>query len=84
MVGTAMGLGSSIGLLGFALGPVSGGALFASTQDLESLPWIMQQGRFFFWFIMVVVIANLCLTTTLPKCALSLPSFAVLASPAFA
>ena len=60
LLGAAVGLGSSIGTAGMAVGPIWGGSLFAYSSDPDAgLGPILGDGRLFFLIIVVVIHAVL-------------------------
>lgn len=82
LAGLSLGMGSTLGLLGFALGPIAGGSMFAATLTSPSIPAFVREGRFFFIFIMLVVLANMGLTTLMPEWPWQVDGKAQAASPA--
>ena len=67
LLGAAVGLGSSIGTAGMALGPIWGGSLFAYSSDPNAgLGPILGKGRLFFFTLAVLAVINSRLASRLP------------------
>ena len=59
LLGAAVGLGSSIGTAGMALGPIWGGSLFAYSSDPNAgLGPILGKGRLFFLTLSLLAVLN--------------------------
>ena len=59
-------MGSGLGLLGFALGPIAGGSLFAATVSSPTIPGALRDGHPYFLLAMLVLAANVALTGLMP------------------
>ena len=66
LLGAAVGLGSSIGTCGMALGPIWGGSLFAYSSDPDAGLGILGNGRLFFATLSLLAIINSRLASRLP------------------
>ena len=66
LVGAALGAGSSIGVLGMALGPIWGGSLFAYSSDPDTALGVLGRGRLFFVVLSALALANSRLASSLP------------------
>ena len=67
LLGSAVGLGSSIGTAGMAFGPIWGGSLFAYSSDPDAgLGPILGKGRLFFATLAVLAVLNSRLASRLP------------------
>ena len=67
LLGAAVGLGSSIGTAGMALGPIWGGSLFAYSSDPNAgLGPILGKGRLFFATLSLLAVLNSRLASRLP------------------
>lgn len=67
LAGAAFGTGSSIGLIGMAVGPIWGGSLFAYSSSPDAGLGILGQGRLFFIVLSSLALANASLAFTLPR-----------------
>lgn len=67
LAGAALGAASSLGLAGFALGPVAGGCVFAAASDpAVSLPSALRKGRLAFVVLAALALLNSRLVASLP------------------
>ena len=67
LVGAAIGLGSSLGMIGFALGPMVGGALYAmSSNPATALPAVLAKGGLFYATIAALAAMNVVVVASLP------------------
>ena len=66
LLGAAVGLGSSIGTAGMALGPIWGGSLFAYSSDPDAGLGILGNGRLLFATLSLLAILNSRLASRLP------------------
>ena len=66
LLGAAVGLGSSIGTAGMALGPIWGGSLFAYSSDPDAGLGILGNGRLFFATLSLLAVLNSRLASRLP------------------
>ena len=65
-MGAAIGAGSSMGLVGMALGPIWGGALFAYSSDPDAALGVFGRGRLFFLAVAALAFANTRIAKALP------------------
>ena len=66
LLGAAVGLGSSIGTAGMAVGPIWGGSLFAYSSDPDAGLGILGNGRLFFATLSLLAVLNSRLASRLP------------------
>mmetsp|Transcript_2801 Transcript_2801/g.8266 ORF Transcript_2801/g.8266 Transcript_2801/m.8266 type:complete len:506 (+) Transcript_2801:336-1853(+) len=66
LAGAAIGTGSSIGLLGMAIGPIWGGSLFAYSSSPDAPLGVVGKGRLFFVVLSMLALTNGRLAFTLP------------------
>ena len=66
LLGAAVGLGSSIGTAGMAVGPIWGGSLFAFSSDPGAGLGILGNGRLFFATLSLLAVLNSRLASRLP------------------
>ena len=63
---SALGAGRAVALMGFVVGPVAGGSLFAASAGPARLPPFLRRGRLAFAFCAAVALLNARLASTLP------------------
>ena len=66
LLGAAVGLGSSIGTAGMAVGPIWGGSLFAFSSDPGAGLGLLGNGRLFFATLSLLAVLNSRLASRLP------------------
>ncbi len=66
LLGAAVGLGSSIGTAGMAVGPIWGGSLFAFSSDPGAGLGMLGNGRLFFATLSLLAVLNSRLASRLP------------------
>ena len=63
---SALGAGRAVALMGFLVGPIAGGSLFAASAGPSRLPPFLREGRLAFAFCATVALLNARVASTLP------------------